>query len=403
MFHYLSTLTDQKGNSLPRYQVEVVELEDGQTVVPIFSDENQTPIEAVSGIPNRALTDQIGNFDFFVENGTYSIRFYDDQGGFLRTQRYLPFYGAPTNGGGGGDVAVRQDGIDIVPAASALNFSGSVAVNDGGGGVANITVAGGGLARRDAFPSDGGNSYPLELSLPVSLVTLDGLAQPSSAFSVAGQVITFAESVPNGTLIDVYYGDTETGGGGGDTTPSIVVNSIAVIEARESPSVGDAVYLNEGSAGPMTVSGWFRFSDANLSSQVSADPAQLDYIAPDSDPTGASGAWVRKYSRPFIFETGERSGASYTLQPGDELAYVRLTGAGGCQLTIPKDVFRVGTVITIHSTAAASQVLLDTDVTATAPGGGVAPFSFLEENATIQIKQYAANAWDIIGGIEGTI
>ncbi|MCJ8334948.1 MAG: glycoside hydrolase family 55 protein [Epibacterium sp.] len=92
--------------------------------------------------------------------------------------------------------------------------------------------------------------------------------------------------MPNGTLIDVYYGDTN----GGDVAPSIVVNSIAVIEALSDPTAGDAVYLNAGGR-----SGWFNFDDSDLSSEVGADTQQGIYIAPDADATGASGAWVRQY------------------------------------------------------------------------------------------------------------
>ena len=94
MFHYFNTVTDDKGNSLPRFQVEVVQLADGQTVVPIFSDENGTPIQTVSGVANRAVADAAGNYDFFVNEGTYSLRFYDAKGGFLKSQRFLPLYGA---------------------------------------------------------------------------------------------------------------------------------------------------------------------------------------------------------------------------------------------------------------------------------------------------------------------
>lgn len=40
----------------------------------------------------------------------------------------------------------------------------------------------------------------------------------------------------------------------------------------------------------------FNWSSANLSTQVTADPQQGVYVAPASDPTGASGAWVLQFS-----------------------------------------------------------------------------------------------------------
>lgn len=42
--------------------------------------------------------------------------------------------------------------------------------------------------------------------------------------------------------------------------------------------------------------GNFEFDSSNLSAKVAADPAQGVYVAPSSQPTGASGAWVRKFS-----------------------------------------------------------------------------------------------------------
>lgn len=47
--------------------------------------------------------------------------------------------------------------------------------------------------------------------------------------------------------------------------------------------------------------GVFVFDDSDLSAKVSADTAQGLYVAPSSDTTGASGAWVRKYFGPVNF------------------------------------------------------------------------------------------------------
>jgi hypothetical protein len=93
MFHWFGTVTNTRGDSLEGWQVECVQLSDGQTVVDIYSDENETAISAVSGVANRAVTDANGNYDFFVPSGTYSLRFYDSNGEFQRLQRYLPMYG----------------------------------------------------------------------------------------------------------------------------------------------------------------------------------------------------------------------------------------------------------------------------------------------------------------------
>lgn len=93
MFHYFGVCTNQRGDALKDWQIEVIAVSTG-AVVDIYSDENSTPIAAVSGITNRAKSDESGNYDFFVDSGDYSINFYNEAGAFQSTQRYLPMYGA---------------------------------------------------------------------------------------------------------------------------------------------------------------------------------------------------------------------------------------------------------------------------------------------------------------------
>lgn len=61
--------------------------------------------------------------------------------------------------------------------------------------------------------------------------------------------------------------------------------------AVSGPVSGQAAYLWEGDR-----QGTFIFDSSNLASQVSSDTLQGVYIAPASASTGASGAWVRKFS-----------------------------------------------------------------------------------------------------------
>lgn len=112
MFHWFDTVTNTRGDALPNWQVECVEYEDGATVVPIFADENSTPIVSVSGVANRAVADSDGNYDFFVPSGTYSLRFYNAQGVFQRTLRYITMFGA--------DVVVGAPGRTISGTTGAL-------------------------------------------------------------------------------------------------------------------------------------------------------------------------------------------------------------------------------------------------------------------------------------------
>jgi hypothetical protein len=52
-----------------------------------------------------------------------------------------------------------------------------------------------------------------------------------------------------------------------------------------------AVFLSEAGR-----EGLFRFDPSNLAAKVAADSAQGFYVAPQIDPTGSSGAWVRQFS-----------------------------------------------------------------------------------------------------------
>jgi hypothetical protein len=98
MFHWFDIVQNTRGDVLPGWQIECVELADGETVVPIFADENGTPIASVTGATNRAVSDENGNYFFFVPSGTYSLKFYDASGAFQRRQRFVPMYGADSAG-----------------------------------------------------------------------------------------------------------------------------------------------------------------------------------------------------------------------------------------------------------------------------------------------------------------
>lgn len=74
------------------------------------------------------------------------------------------------------------------------------------------------------------------------------------------------------------------GGGAGDVADRTALKALI-------PAAGDARYLKEAGR-----EGWFIFDDSDLSSEVSADTQEGIYVAPASDDTGESGAWVRRFS-----------------------------------------------------------------------------------------------------------
>lgn len=75
------------------------------------------------------------------------------------------------------------------------------------------------------------------------------------------------------------------------------VPDIAALRALTGVQDGQAVRIAQtGRAGD------FYFDAGDLSAEVTADPQSGIYVAPDSDATGASGAWARKFDGPLVPE-----------------------------------------------------------------------------------------------------
>ena len=110
------------------------------------------------------------------------------------------------------------------------------------------------------------------------MALLGGVAAIGIAKSVSAQT----PAVPLGAS-----GGLNTGGGGGS---SAMVASLSALVALV-PTPGASVLLTQS-----WLFGQFNWTTGTFSTQVTNDPGQGVYIAPGSDTTGASGAWVRQYS-----------------------------------------------------------------------------------------------------------
>lgn len=102
--------------------------------------------------------------------------------------------------------------------------------------------------------------------------------------------IYITSEVVSGTITELDFdGGTATVGGTSVTLTArrgtVQVNSVEELTALTQRT--GAVYLANG-----TESRYFIWDDSDLSSQVAIDTIQAVYIAPNSDATGASGAWV---------------------------------------------------------------------------------------------------------------
>lgn len=91
------------------------------------------------------------------------------------------------------------------------------------------------------------------------------------------------------------------------------------------PTNGSSAKLSEAGR-----EGMFVYSTANHSANVTRDPAQGVYVPPTSAPTGASGAWVRKYD-------GHLNAAWFGATPGADIAPVMrniITFAGDTAVSV---------------------------------------------------------------------
>jgi hypothetical protein len=135
MFHYFNNLVNAaNGNALPGYLIYV--LDAGGAIIPIYSDESGTPIQTVSEYENAAITDTEGNYDFYVDDGTYSLQFRTVAGSILDTIVNVPMIsnvalldlsaddGATLVGTAGGDT-VQQELDAKVPIVGLAATSGS--------------------------------------------------------------------------------------------------------------------------------------------------------------------------------------------------------------------------------------------------------------------------------------
>lgn len=170
------------------------------------------------------------------------------------------------------------------------------------------TAVGVNYDRRDYIATASQTTFAVDYDAPFVQVWVNGaLIPPSDYTAVSGTDVVLDEGVPadtevtviglGATAIDVLDGDaaTVTTSTGTQLLPAALdkrvlhVPDIAALRALTGVQDGAAVRMTTtGRAGD------FYFDASDLSAEVTADPQSGIYVAPDSDPTGASGAWARE-------------------------------------------------------------------------------------------------------------
>ncbi len=180
------------------------------------------------------------------------------------------------------------------------------------------------------------------------------------------------------------YADNAVGAGG-------VADRTAM--AALTPFGNDMIFLTEPGR-----EGQFVWRAGDYSAQVTADPLQGIYVAPASDPTGASGAWVRSHDEQIFsvewpLDTGLRARSvrdrfadtidlSEYCNPSDsdssagiQAAFNEMSARGGGAIIIPHR-YRSSVKITLPTSHAGPIAILGhsnevSDITWTAADGGI--------------------------------
>jgi hypothetical protein len=154
--------------------------------------------------------------------------------------------------------------------------------------------------------------------------------------------------------------------------------------------------------------GTFNFVASNLSGLVTADTAQALYVAPASDPTGASGAWVRQRDGLYILDkwAGAKVDDATDDAPATQAAINLLKFMGGGQLELAPGTGRWNSTVTIDNSGVISRFAerinihgMGSTFTARRTNGLAAPAFAFVGNATYVESHLRLEGWRLTGNL----
>ena len=143
--HYDAVLNSKSGVPSADVIIRAFAVAD-DSIAPLFADESGTPIETASGIPNAAKSNADGNYDFFIADGFYNLRFYIGDA-LIQTIRNVQL----KNAASADDVAALEASLLAKPDARAVVFASETVT---AGEFVNVYNAIGELRVRKAVASD---------------------------------------------------------------------------------------------------------------------------------------------------------------------------------------------------------------------------------------------------------
>ena len=137
------------------------------------------------------------------------------------------------SGGGGDDLLVQDESIDVEAATTTINFFGAgVTATSGGAGIVDVEIPGG---------AGGNDSLLLFGSGTVGGSTTTRYLYPGYDDGLAQTAVIQINAAYAGTLQDFYIRHNSPGGSGADITYTIRINSVASIITATLASTGTAV------------------------------------------------------------------------------------------------------------------------------------------------------------------
>lgn len=250
--------------------------------------------------------------------------------------------------------------VDLVRNSTATTGTGNIVLGQPAVGYTGFAAA---VQPGESFYySIAGVDKPAECEVGRGTMQVDGTIVREPISGVKTNFTTGSKTISLVAAAE-WFSQMQSGAGGG----AAMVSTRA--ELAGLPAAAQAALLTEPGR-----EGLFVFQTGNLSVKVAADPRQGVHVAPASDATGASGAWVRKYVAltPQMFGATNSGNAAPALQAFFDFICANRVPEARCSgdFTIASGVTIDGTASYLAGETANQTIAIDMGncrLTATAP------------------------------------
>jgi hypothetical protein len=208
------------------------------------------------------------------------------------------------------DIVIDNDGNAILGA--------TITVTDSGGGVSTIYSDDGITEKANPFTAssvDGAYSFYAANGRYDITITKTGFITEQLT-----DIVFYDEDDAVSSFMQTVLDDTDAAAAQITLSAKGVIDTITNLKAETNITNGRAIFLTDGDRGGPFVFDTTDHSTATGTGYVDADTQNGIYVPPDSDSTGASGAWVRRFSGPVNVKWFGAKGDS-SFVPGTPSSY----------------------------------------------------------------------------------